>query len=226
MLYHQAVLLFVLRSVRDILQFRSIAAMNSTKKDIANANIYSVCNGDIRTGVSIDHRKLLQSGAKVTVDGNHLDVDIDLDQDNVDIYKSKGHIIPADEVLQMNNATGVKIPVQHRDEFPAGQELPSSDFLKALHYYTSRRYSYRKGFKQSMDETALLSFGLLTELWINQAIDANAARLFVLNEDNEEEQGSESDRYGDSESDSVSCDNIESTSDLNSDINSDSSDSA
>ncbi|RLV84759.1 hypothetical protein JA9_000282 [Meyerozyma sp. JA9] len=163
--------------------------MNYTRQDIANATVYSSCNGDIKTGVSIDHKKLLQSGAKIVTDGTHLDVEIDLDRDNPDIFKSKGHTLPADEVLQLNNTTEVKIPIKHRDEFPAGQGLPSSEFLKAFHYYASDKLASRKGTTRTMDETALLAFGLLAEHWIDRAIDESSARLFV--ERNENEDGDE-----------------------------------
>ena len=161
--------------------------MNYTRQDIANATVYSLCNGDIKTGVSIDHKKLLKSGAKITTDGTHLDVEIDLDRDNPDIYKSKGHTLPADEVLQLSNTTEVKIPLKYRDEFPARQGLPSSEFLKAFHYYASDKFSSRKGTIRTMDETALLAFGLLAEHWIDQAID-ESAQLFVEEKDEERDE--------------------------------------
>lgn len=168
--------------------------MNYTRQDIANATVYSLCNGDIKTGVSIDHKKLVQSGAKITTDGTHLDVEIDLDRDNPDIYKSKGHTLPADEVLQLSNTTEVKIPIKYRDEFPAGQGLPSSEFLKAFHYYASDKFASRKGTIRTMDETALLAFGLLAEHWIDKAIDESCAQLFV--EDEENEKGEENEEEG------------------------------
>lgn len=122
-------------------------------------------------------------------DGTHLDVEIDLDRDNPDIYKSKGHTLPADEVLQLSNTTEVKIPIKYRDEFPAGQGLPSSEFLKAFHYYASDKFASRKGTTRTMDETALIAFGLLAEHWIDKAIDESSARLFVeRNEDDEKEE--------------------------------------
>lgn len=165
--------------------------MNSLRQEIANATVYASCNGELRTGVSIDHRKLAQSGARIVADGAHLDVDIDLDAHDGDIYKSKGHILPPDEVLHMNNSTNVKIPIKHRDEFPAGQGLPSSEFLTALHYYASHKYSGNAGLIQSMDETALLAFGLLAELWVNEAIGESSATVF--GEMSDEENGKDDD---------------------------------
>lgn len=70
-----------------------------------------------------------------------------------------------------------KLPLQ-------GAELPDSDLLKAVHAYASRFYG-RRGEKadfHSLDETALMAFGILLEEWADGLLGRSGEGVFVEGE--------------------------------------------
>ncbi|AOA64549.1 Hypothetical protein PP7435_CHR4-0534 [Komagataella phaffii CBS 7435] len=114
---------------------------------------------------------------------------------------------PPDEVLAENVKFQVPIPIKDRDSFAPSSQLPDSDLLKALHYYTAHVVSTKKpiellnmendvyetlklirnqrletgwnNLQQSMDCTALLSLGALIEGWVEEFIDGNAFKMYM-----------------------------------------------
>lgn len=108
---------------------------------------------------------------------------IDNQADDLDkVYRSRGTIIPPDEILDMLKPGNLKIPV----ETDPGVELPESGLLECIHYYVSKKVSkseQRRVVEGSMDETALLAMGMLVESWIDELIDENTVRMFLDNYD-------------------------------------------
>lgn len=165
--------------------------MNVTSGDYLGANIYQACNNEFRKSVHINRAKLSQSSHHEVTQSKTGKLDIILDRDANDIdnmFLSKGTAIPPDEILLYVNKTRLKIPIKHREEFPSHNQLPSSDLLNVLHYYTSDKVSQSKInmiMERSCDETALLAFGVMVELWIDEAINDNVMRLFLEKEEQE-----------------------------------------
>lgn len=84
---------------------------------------------------------------------------------------SQGHVITADEVI--GKIHKVKVPIKPLEEFE--NKLPDSGLLELIHYYFSSKYSHlplaaQRKVLRSMDETALISLGLLVEDWIDEMI--------------------------------------------------------
>lgn len=165
--------------------------MNVTSGDYLGANIYQACNNEFRKSVHINRAKLSQSSHHEVTQSKTGKLDIILDRDANDIdnmFLSKGTAIPPDEILLYVNKTRLKIPIKHREEFPSHNQLPSSDLLNVLHYYTSDKVSQSKInmiMERSCDETALLAFGVMVELWIDDAVSDNVMRLFLEKEEQE-----------------------------------------
>ncbi|CDK29541.1 unnamed protein product [Kuraishia capsulata CBS 1993] len=110
----------------------------------------------------------------------------------------KGHLVSPDEILSKHmNIT--EIPIYERDQLMRkGIELPDSDLLNALHYYTSNRIHRSIGrlsqedrrTSQILDETALLAMGAAVETWIDSLISARVDS-FQQEIDGQESEGDE-----------------------------------
>lgn len=165
--------------------------MNVTSGDYGTSNIYQACNDEFRKSVHINRVKLSQSTHHLVTrtKKGQLDVILDKDADDIDsMFISKGTAIPPDEILLYLNHARLKIPIKPREDFASDVQLPSSDLLNVLHYYTSDKASKNKLNKimeRSFDETALIAFGLMVELWIDDAIDDNVMKLFLEKEEEE-----------------------------------------
>lgn len=64
-----------------------------------------------------------------------------------------------------------KIPLKARTEFTEKERLPSSDLLKALHYYASSKLAEMSKRSELLDETLLLLFGIVIEDYIDELIE-------------------------------------------------------
>jgi hypothetical protein len=86
---------------------------------------------------------------------------------------------PADDVLASFAAKDVTIPVEFHPE------LPSSDLLKALHYYTGEYFRHHDNYDgyRTLDETALLTLGVLMEEAIKDSLGPNGALAYAENEE-------------------------------------------
>lgn len=163
--------------------------MNSSKRDILAANLFQSCNDEIRNGVIIDQAKAEDATKQTLYVGDSAIAG----RKDEDIYKNRGQAIPPDEILDRLNPTKLKIPMVYREEFPENLKLPSSDLLKALHYYTSTKISMSDDLtrmKRSMNDTALLAFGLLIEDWADMILDSDAADMFTEDDPTDEAQDS------------------------------------
>lgn len=165
--------------------------MNSTKRETQRANLYDVCNDGIRRGVLLNRKKIARKNNSLAKEGSQLILDNDKDDD--DIYRSRGIAIPPDEVLLAQSQTGIKIPIRHREEFPKDAPLPLAELLKAIHYYASKRVSKlpsedKIALERSLDETALLGFGVMVEELADSYIDENGVDIFVENDEDSEDK--------------------------------------
>lgn len=161
--------------------------MNSSKRDILIANLFQACNDEVRSGVIIDQAK----AEDATKQSLHLGDAATTGKKDEDIYKNRGQALPPDEILDRLNPTKLRIPMVYREEFPEELKLPSSDLLKALHYYTSAKISMSDELtrmKRSMNDTALLAFGLLIENWADMILDSGAVDMFMEEDPTDEAQ--------------------------------------
>lgn len=92
--------------------------------------------------------------------------------DYEDVFIEKGNPMGPDDILEATKPLALRIPVPQREEIP---DLPLSDLLKALHYYSSH-----SGLQEhSCDETALLSLGMLVEQWADELVTDDYAKMFA-----------------------------------------------
>ncbi|KAH8731398.1 hypothetical protein GQ44DRAFT_698687 [Phaeosphaeriaceae sp. PMI808] len=91
---------------------------------------------------------------------------------NVTDAKASRQALRPDEVLFKQSDAPIRYEETDyyfaHENLPAGQQLPSGDLLGALHAYVSKLYSRNEGPEtetawKSMDETALIAFGILME---------------------------------------------------------------
>ncbi|CAH2353047.1 hypothetical protein CLIB1423_09S01618 [[Candida] railenensis] len=180
--------------------------MNSSNVELQKATVYQSCNDEYKRGVILNREKIAKAFPDIDTD-NDWEVISEILQTAKDIqpeyYKSKGTSIPPDEILQKFNPTGIRVPMRSREELSKSRSpLPSSDLLKALHYYTSRKVSKldkkdRLKLENNFDETALLSLGSLVEDLAERLIGEHGIEIFTErdsseNVDRDEEEPSES----------------------------------
>lgn len=155
-------------------------------------NVYNTAAGSQVKRMSLRMEKTMKSPhLKIVESDGKANLIIDTDADIDDLFRSKGRAIPPDEILDSRKENNITIPVKFREDFAHHLQLPSSELLEVLHYYTSRKFTppRRNALMRSMDETALLAFGLLVESWVDDLIDEDTARLFLTHcdEDNEKD---------------------------------------
>ncbi|KAK6205016.1 uncharacterized protein RJT21DRAFT_12557 [Scheffersomyces amazonensis] len=167
----------------------SLTNMTNTESKVRRSsrhgkNVYVSSSGELVKQRTFDKRAISNSPHHSIIDtGAGLEIELNKDaKDYEDMVVRKGFAVPPDEVLGSGILGGIKVPIKHRDEFTDKRGLPSSDLLEVLHYFTSKKLtSHDKSAKaiRRMDETALLSLGLLVESWIDEMIDEGTAKLFV-----------------------------------------------
>lgn len=92
---------------------------------------------------------------------------------------NRGDVSAPDEILEAIKPLALKIPLKSRDELDR-DELPSSDLLRAIHYYSNRA----KLVNISLDETALLALGMAAELWADELIGETDPLIFLIDDNN------------------------------------------
>ncbi|ABN68467.2 hypothetical protein PICST_50972, partial [Scheffersomyces stipitis CBS 6054] len=199
------------------------------------ADVYRAVDGEYTKGRQIHKENLALSPyheKKLSPNGNKLDVVLDKDApDYDDMFISKGSSIPPDELLEILKPGHLKIPIKHRDEFAEDRQLPSSELLKVIHYFASKKFtSTKKGeveMARTMDESALLALGILVESWVDRMVDENTVKMFVDHCDSDKdeiEDQEDSSQNSDSSSEAASSpssspsesDSVDSDSDSNS----------
>lgn len=157
-------------------------------RQFANGNVFEACDDAFLADSVLDESAILESKHHEfhLKDGIK---NIILDKtapDYEEMFLEKGEPLAADEILESLKPLALKIPLKARSEFQEGQ-LPLSELLMAIQYYAShlpiREYS--------MNESALLGFGMLVEQWADEMIDDNTARMFL----EMEEDANDDDRY-------------------------------
>ncbi|KAK6460066.1 hypothetical protein DFJ63DRAFT_315940 [Scheffersomyces coipomensis] len=147
-------------------------------------NVYSYSSGEIHTQRLFNKRAISNSPFHSINDtGNGLEISLDKDAtDFEDVILRSGTTIPPDEILGSANPGRIKIPIKHRNEFPKDKQLPSSDLLQILHYFTSKKLTKSDSPSMSirkMDETSLLALGIMIESWIDDMVDEDTAKMFL-----------------------------------------------
>ncbi|KAI5954200.1 hypothetical protein KGF54_001975 [Candida jiufengensis] len=177
------------------------------RKLLNNSNIYNACNGDYHENRAINRKYLVDNkesinhkliktpqGIKIIIDKSASDLD--------DVFFKYGNSFPPDDLLDMIKPGHLKIPIVYNSN------LPSSDLLKAIHYFVSKKYSHdekdtvinevekngkrsrlRKDDKKripkyldSMDESSLLFMGMLIESWCDDLITEDVCKMFLTKE--------------------------------------------
>lgn len=179
--------------------------MNISKQSDVNAtNVYNACNADYREDLRVNKEYISENPTshKLVPFRNGLQVHIDKDARDMDqVIKQEGRIISPDELLEMQKPGQLKIPLMDLKETDDTedigetkcQKLPSSDLLKALHYYVASKYTKnidaknpdRLRYVESMDETSLLAMGLLIENWVDELVTEDVCRMYLQKVDEE-----------------------------------------
>ncbi|KAI5967485.1 hypothetical protein CANMA_003031 [Candida margitis] len=180
----------------------------SKKKVLNESNIYEACNGDYHESRLVNRRYIVQNetphklipkqgGLKLVIDKNAKDLD--------KVLRARGRTIPPDEILDMMKPGKLKIPIADPKNSSGNKLLPSSELLKCIHYFVAKKYtkdmrtkSDRNKFLECMDETALLSMGIMLESWVDEFVTKDTCRMFL--------QRDESQSDGDIENDATSTD--------------------
>lgn len=145
-------------------------------REFARSNVFDACSDAFLADSVLDELALLKSryhsfNVKDGVKSVILDKSA---PDYEQMFIEKGQPLAADEMLENFKPLVLKIPLRSRSEFRSGQ-LPLSELLMAIQYYASHT-SMRK---YSMNETALLTLGMLVEQWADEMVDDDVARMFV-----------------------------------------------
>lgn len=145
-------------------------------REFAKSNVFDACSDALLADSVLDELALLKSryhcfNVKDGVKSVILDKSA---PDYEQMFIEKGQPLAADEMLENFKPLVLKIPLRSRSEFRSDQ-LPLSELLMAIQYYASHT-SMRK---YSMNETALLTLGMLVEQWANEMVDDDVARMFL-----------------------------------------------
>ncbi|PVH16343.1 uncharacterized protein CXQ87_004218 [Candidozyma duobushaemuli] len=139
------------------------------------ANVYDASNDGYVRDVELNMDSLLRSKHHMSSFTKNKQRKVLLDPqapDYEDVFIEKGNPMGPDDILEAIKPSALRIPVPQREEIPV---LPSSDLLKALHYYSSH-----SGLQEhSCDETALLSLGMLVEQWADELVTDDYAKMFA-----------------------------------------------
>lgn len=164
--------------------------MNTSKRDSLSANVYEASKGELRKDVHFNQSKLRKFRNQTNPGASEIDLVIDEeDESSNDLFRNRGRAIPPDEVLGSINTTGVKIPIKTREQLP--EQIPSGELLEVLHYYASKKVSesqLSRRCERSLDETALLAFGMLVDEWADELTDKTTALMFAEGAESSDEQ--------------------------------------
>ncbi|KAH3669051.1 hypothetical protein OGAPHI_001647 [Ogataea philodendri] len=153
-------------------------------KSAKKLNIYESSAGHYTTGRSLKYKLKDEDTLVDLEDLPRLKSDIDKDKYKTPVgYKSKGRPIAPDELLNgVFKVDPGELKYLTRDEIKehTSVDLPSSELLKALHYYFVDRIQRDKTipdtqkdllFTRFCDGSALLAMGVLVEKWIGDLAD-------------------------------------------------------
>lgn len=155
----------------------------------SNTNVFHAVDGRYIKNRVLDREKIAASSHhQLELCDGRVVATLDKDAPDYDeMFKSKGTVVPADEVLASKMPSNMKVPMKTREEFIRDQvQLPDSDLLKVLHYYSSKKLSQEPTTKllRQFDESALLALGLMVEKWADEMIDDTLVDQFVEKKSN------------------------------------------
>lgn len=80
----------------------------------------------------------------------------------------------------------LKIPFTDPKDSSGAKLLPSSELLKSIHYFVSKKYTRDLNtrseilkYVEFMDETALLGMGMMLESWVDELVTEDTSRMFL-----------------------------------------------
>ncbi|CAK9437341.1 uncharacterized protein LODBEIA_P17190 [Lodderomyces beijingensis] len=166
--------------------------MNINRKVLEDADIYAACNGVYREQLQINRKYILENETKHEITRVRKGVKVEIDRDAGDldkVFQCRGRFVSPDEMLELMKPGHLMIPIEEPKNSKRECKLPSSDLLKAVHYYVASRYT-KPGdaenagvradrYVESMDETALLSMGLLLDSWMNEFVTEDVCRMYL-----------------------------------------------
>ncbi|SGZ55592.1 CIC11C00000005075 [Sungouiella intermedia] len=155
-------------------------------RQFADRNVFDACEDACLVDSVLDEAAILRSqhhsySLKDGVKNVILDKSA---PDYEQMFLEKGQPLAADEVLESLKPLVLKIPLKARSEFRSGQ-LPLSELLMAIQYYAS----HTEMRNYSMDESALITLGLLAEQWADEIVDDNTASMFLELDNGEDLSG-------------------------------------
>lgn len=155
-----------------------------------NANIYQACGDAFVADAALDEKALLRSRYhKITKDGKSTRIILDKSApDFQNMILESGTPVAPDEILETLKPLTLKIPIKYREDF-AENQLPLAELLSAIQYYASHLDIP----KNSLDETALLAFGVLAESWADEMVTDEVAEMFFETTESGQEYGPSSD---------------------------------
>lgn len=141
---------------------------------LKHGNVYDACDDAYSLEARLDEEVIAESTHHYRRKARNRVMVDPLAPDYTKIFLQRDTPWSPDEILELSKPLALRIPVKHRDEF-GPDELPNSDLLRAIHYYakTARLGQY------SLDETALLAFGMVVELWADDLIGKAEALMFI-----------------------------------------------
>ncbi|CAD1808412.1 UAF complex subunit Rrn10 family protein [Candida parapsilosis] len=161
----------------------------SNKKELNKSNVFEACNGDYHESRRINRRYILQNdnSHKLIHKRKGLELVIDKDANDLDkVFWAKGRTIPPDEILDMMKPGKLKIPFTDPKDSSGAKLLPSSELLKSIHYFVSKKYTRDLNtrseilkYVEFMDETALLGMGMMLESWVDELVTEDTSRMFL-----------------------------------------------
>lgn len=163
--------------VLDIEPANLVVPKSAKGKDkYKNANLYQACEDAFAANAVLDEKALLRSRYhSVIKDGKTTRVLLDRGApDFTNMFLESGTPVAPDEILETLKPLTLKIPIKYREDFAADQ-LPLAELLSAIQYYASHLDIP----KNSMDETALLAFGVLAESWADEMVTDQVAEMFL-----------------------------------------------
>ncbi|KAI5958926.1 hypothetical protein KGF57_002360 [Candida theae] len=185
----------------------------SSKKLLNDSNVYEAANGEYHESRLINRRYIVENKTahKLIPKRNGLKVVIDKDADDLDkVFKAKGRTIPPDEVLDMMKPGKLNIPFADPEGAKGEKLLPPSELLKCIHYFVARKYtkdmkrqSDVHKYLECMDETALLSMGMMLESWVDELVTEGFCKMLLQRGDVGDDKSSGNEEDDDSSAESV-----------------------
>lgn len=145
-----------------------------TYSQFCKGNVYDACNDTFVVDARINEHVIVESANHdIAFSNKQRKVTLDpLAPDYDDVFVDKGTPLAPDDILDAVKPLALKIPVKYRNEI---ENLPLAELLRAIHFHAS----HLEITECSLDETALLTLGMLVEQWAEELIDENVAKMFL-----------------------------------------------